>query len=172
LPNTIDDVIGFRRAVLVLAIPLNLMLIAWIAIGRGLFGILTGWAAYIVVLWAGPALLVFLTLSTVLMFCQPRRPARLTTAQAWLQVVCWLCMFVVGVAIVDGDDTGDVGGILLSVFGNNATMETISGISTLVAGFVGAAAWLALMVLLLIGLTKRPLPPPPPYWAYPPPGPP
>jgi hypothetical protein len=156
--------------VLALAIPLNLMLIVWMAIGRSLFGIMTAWMAYLMVLWAAPALLVLLTLSTILMFCQRRRPTRLSSAQAWLQVVCWLCMFVAGVAVVDGDDTGNVGGILLSLFGNNSTMENISGIAMLVAGFVGAAAWLALMVLLLVGLTKRPLPPPPPYWAYPPPG--
>jgi hypothetical protein len=73
-------VIGFRRAVLVLAVPLNLILIAWMAIGRGFFGILTAWASYFMVVMVGPALLVFLTLSTVLMFCQPRRPVRLTTA--------------------------------------------------------------------------------------------
>jgi hypothetical protein len=153
---------------LALAIPLNLALIAWIAIGRGLFGILTAWAAYIVVLWAGPALLVFLTLSTVLMFCQPRRPVRLTTAQAWLQVVCWLSMFVAGIAMVDGDDVGNVGGILLSLFGHNSTIEAISGIALLIAGFVGAAAWLALTVLLVIGLSNRPPPPPAPGWAFPP----
>jgi hypothetical protein len=162
-------VIGFRRTVLALAIPLNLALIVWMAFGRSIFGIMTAWMAYLMVLWAGPALLVLLTLSTVLMFCQRRRPARLSAAQAWLQVVCWLCMFVVGAAIVDGDDSGRVGGILLSVFGNNQTMENISGIVMLVAGFVGAAAWLALMVLLLIGLNHRPLAPPPPRWAYPPP---
>jgi hypothetical protein len=34
-------VIGFRRAVLVLTVPLNLILIVWMAIGRGFFGILT-----------------------------------------------------------------------------------------------------------------------------------
>jgi hypothetical protein len=162
-------VIGFRRTVLALAIPLNLALIVWMAFGRSIFGIMTAWMAYLMVLWAGPALLVLLTLSTVLMFCQRRRPARLSAAQAWLQVVCWLCMFVVGAAIVDGDDSGRVGGILLSVFGNNQTMENISGIVMLVAGFVGAAAWLSLMVLLLIGLNHRPIAPPPPRWAYPPP---
>jgi hypothetical protein len=161
-------VIGFRRAVLALAVPFNLILIVWMAIGRGFFGIITAWASYFMVLMAGPALLVLLTLSTILMFCQPRRPVRLTTPQAWLQVVCWLCMFVAGIAIVDFDDVGDGGGILLSLFGDNPTMETISWILLLIAGFVGATAWLALLVLLFIGLNNKPLPPPPPRWAFPP----
>ena len=46
------------------------------------------------------------------------------------------------------------------------------GISMLIAGFVGAAAWLVLMVLLPVGLTIRRPPPPAPGWAfhpYPPP---
>jgi hypothetical protein len=120
------------------------------------------------VVMVGPALLVLLTLSTVLMFCQPRRPVRLTTAQAWLQVVCWLCMFVVGIAMTDGDDNGNVGGILLSLFGDNATTESISMTLMLGAGFIGAAAWLALLVLLFVGLNNRPVPPPPPRWAFPP----
>ncbi len=60
------------------------------------------------------------------------------------------------------------GGILLSLFGDTPTMETISGVAMLGAGFVGAVAWLALMVFLIVGLTKRPLPPAPPRWAYPP----
>jgi hypothetical protein len=161
-------VIGFRRTVLALAIPLNLILIVWMAIGRGVFGIMTGWSFYIMVVAGGPVLLVLLTLSTILMFCQRRRP-RLSTAQAWLQVVCWLCMFVGGIAIVDFDDAGNVGGILLSLFGDNSKMETISGILLLIGGFVGAAAWLTLFLLLLFGLNGRPVPsPPPPPWAYPP----
>ena len=49
-----------------LAIPLNLMLIVWMAIGRGFFGIITAWAFYFMIVIAGPALLVLLTLSTVL----------------------------------------------------------------------------------------------------------
>jgi hypothetical protein len=167
MANTIDDVIGFRRAVLVLAIPLNLMLVAWMAIGRALFGIITAWMSYFMVIAAAPVLLVLLTLTTVLMFCQQRRP-RLSTAQAWLQVACWLCMFVVGVAMEDGDDTGDVGGILLSLFGDNSTTETISGILLLIAGFGGAAAWLALFVLLIVGLTRRRPPARPTGWAFPP----
>ncbi len=77
-------------------------------------------------------------------------------------------MLVGGVAMVDGDDAGNVGGILLSLFGDTPTMETISGIAMLGAGFVGAATWLALMVLLIVGLTKRPLPSAPPRWASPP----
>lgn len=101
--------IGFRRAVLALAIPLNLMLIVWMTVGRGFFGIITAWAFYLMVVAVGPVLLVLLTLSTVLMFCQPRRPVRPTAAQAWLQVVGWLCMFVGEIAMVDGDDVGNVG---------------------------------------------------------------
>ncbi len=58
------------------------------AIGRGFFGTITAWASYVMIVIAGPALLMMLAISTVLMFCQPGRPVRLTTAQAWLQVVC------------------------------------------------------------------------------------
>jgi hypothetical protein len=77
-------------------------------------------------------------------------------------------MFVVGIAMTDGDDAGNVGGILLSLFGDNSTTESISMTLMLIAGLVGAAAWLALIVLLFVGLNNRPVPPPHPRWAFPP----
>jgi hypothetical protein len=39
--------------VLALAIPLNLMLIVWMAVGRGFFGIITAWAFYLMVVAVG-----------------------------------------------------------------------------------------------------------------------
>lgn len=116
-----------------LTIPLNLLLIWWIAVGRALFGTVTAWAGYVLLFVAGPVMLACLTLSTVLAFCARARPTRLSTAQAWLQVVCWVGMFVVGIAVVDGDDAGHVGGMLY-----------------VGSGLIAAAAWVGLVVLSIV----------------------
>ena len=71
-----------RKAVLWCSIPLNVLLIVWVWLGRGLFGVEWGWTFIIMMMTAVPALVILLGLTTVLQYRQPGRPVRLTAAQA------------------------------------------------------------------------------------------
>jgi hypothetical protein len=143
-----------RASVLWCSIPLNLLLIAWVWLGRGLFGVEWGWMFIIMMVTVVPALVVLLGLTTVLAYRQPARPIRLTAAQCWAQIVIWLAMAAFGLAIVDFDDAGRTESVLSRWFGEGAlgVSEVVAKVST------GAAivAWLTLLVLLLSGWRKKP----------------
>jgi hypothetical protein len=132
----------------------NVLLIAGVWLGRGLFGVEWGWTFIIMMVTVAPALLVLLGLTTVLAYRQPDRPIRLTAAQAWAQIVIWLAMAAFGFAIVDFDDSGRTESVLSRWFGESAlgASEVIAKVST----GVGVIAWLALLVLLLSGWRRTP----------------
>lgn len=143
-----------RKAVLWCSIPLNVLLVIWVWLGRGLFGVEWGWTFVIMMVTALPALLVLLGLTTVLQYRQPGRPIRLTAAQAAAQIVIWLAMAAFGFAIVDFDDSGRTESVLTRWFGDGAigATEVVAKIST----GVGVIAWLVLLVLLLAGWRRTP----------------
>jgi hypothetical protein len=143
-----------RKAVLWLSIPLNILLIVWVWLGRGLFGVEWGWTFIIMMVTALPALVILLGLTTVLEYRQPARPIRLTAAQAAAQIVIWLAMVAFGFAIVDFDDSGRTESVLSRWFGEGAlgVSEIVAKIST----GAGVVAWLALLVLLLAGWRRTP----------------
>jgi hypothetical protein len=132
----------------------NVLLIAWVWLGRGLFGVEWGWTFIIMMVTALPALVILLGLTTVLAYRQPGRPIRLTAAQAWSQIVIWLAMAAFGFAIVDFDDSGRTESVLSRWFGDGAlgVSEVVAKVST----GVGLVAWLTLLVLLLAGWRRRP----------------
>ncbi|MGA8545753.1 MAG: hypothetical protein WB785_10920 [Mycobacterium sp.] len=156
--------IGFRRAVLALAIPLNLMLIVWMAIGRSLFGIMTAWMAYLMVLWAAPGAAGIADVvdgSDVL----SAAASRAVEHRAGMASGGVLALHV------RRRDRDSGRGRHRQRRGHSAQplrqqLDDGVGISMLIAGFVGAAAWLVLMVLLPVGLTIRRPPPPAPGWAF------
>lgn len=143
-----------RNSVLWCSIPLNVLLIAWVWLGRGLFGVEWGWMFIIMMVTVVPALVVLLGLTTVLAYRQPGRPIRLTSGQAAAQIVIWLAMAAFGIAIADFDDAGRTESVLSRWFGEGAlgVSELIAKVST----GVGVIAWLALLVLLLVGWRRTP----------------
>ncbi|WP_166906058.1 hypothetical protein [Mycobacterium sp. DL440] len=159
-----------------LAMPLNLILLVWMVIGRGLF-VQLGWMVVFGVL-AAPWLALCLVATSRMMRKLPG--GELTSGQAWAQVILWSAMFVFGLACVDGGDSpGAFPSILMKVIGDGPRMETFSNLLWAGSVIVGVAAWF----VLLTKLTRaRAVPPPvqqqylhpgyPPTYPYPgyPPG--
>ena len=89
-------------------IPVNLALIVWVWIGRALFGS-GGWWILIFLVSVVPALIVALTVTTVLAVMQhlPKSSGRLTVPQFWALIGLWVSMFGFGLFIVDFGDSKD-----------------------------------------------------------------
>lgn len=142
---------SFGRSVLLLTIPLNLLLIAWVWLGRAAFGVPWGWMFLILLFTAVPVLLILLGITTVLAFRQPGR--RFTTRQAYAQVAIWVALVVFGAAIADFDDDGHTESVLSHWFGP-AMLDAGQAIVT-VAVVVAAVAWGALLALLIAGRRRK-----------------
>lgn len=142
---------SFGRSVLLLTIPLNLLLIAWVWLGRAAFGVPWGWMFLILLFTAVPVLLILLGITTFLAFRQPVR--RFTTRQAYAQVAIWAAMIVFGAAIADFDDDGHTESVLSHWFGPGM-LDAGQAIVT-AAVVVAAAAWIALLALLIRGRRRE-----------------
>lgn len=136
------------RATLWLMIPVNLFLLAWVWLGRLVFGV-GGWFVLILV----PAVLVLavmLLLTTVLALTQEGTPRRLTGAQAGAQLALWLSLLVLGAVMPDFGDTDDSARSLLTqVLGYSDALYDASFVVALAAAAAALVAW----VVLLVGLT-------------------
>lgn len=149
----------FRLYIPALAMPLNMLLLAWMVIGRGLFAQL-GWMVVFGVL-AAPWLALCLVATSRMMRKLPGR--ELTSGQAWAQVILWVSMFVFGLACVDGGDSPDAfPSVLMKVIGEGPRMETVSSLLWAASVVVGVAAWFVLLTKLTRGLALA-QPPQPPY---------
>ncbi len=142
---------SFGRSALWLSVPLNLLLIAWVWLGRAAFGVPWGWMFLILLFTAVPVLLILLGITTVLAFRQPGR--RFTSRQAYAQVAIWVAMVVFGAAIADFDDSGNTESLLSHWFGP-AMLHAGQAIVT-AAVVVAAVAWIALLALLIAGRRRE-----------------
>ena len=142
---------SFGRSVLWLSIPLNLLLIAWVWLGRAAFGVPWGWMFLILLFTAVPVLLILLGITTFLAFRQPGR--RFTTRQAYAQVAIWVAMVVFGAAIADFDDSGHTESLFSHWFGP-AMLHAGQAIVT-AAVVLAAVAWIALLALLIAGRRRK-----------------
>ena len=100
-------------------IPVNLALIVWVWIGRALFGS-GGWWILIFLVSVVPALIVALTVTTVLAVLQhqPKSSGRLTVPQFWALLGVWVSLFGFGLFIVDfGDSTDSYSSAFSQLFG-------------------------------------------------------
>ncbi|WP_121251210.1 hypothetical protein [Nocardioides ferulae] len=149
------------RNALVAMIPVNLLLVAWVWMGRVFFGV-GGWFLLIFLLSLVPLLLMLLTISTVLAFTQPSHPGRprsLTRNQVRSQAVLWAGLFVFGAFCPDFGDAPDSSSSLLTqIFGYSDTLLDVSGFITLAGGAVAVGGYIALLTTLTVG---RRQPPPP-----------
>jgi hypothetical protein len=139
------------RQALLWMIPLDLLLIGWVWIGRIVFGV-GGWVVLIFLISVVPVLLVALVLTTVLAFTQAGRPRALTPLQAWAQVVTWLGLVVFGAFVPDFGDTDDSQlSLLTQVFGYSDALYDASFVVALVGGGVAVVAYVVLLGALLFG---------------------
>lgn len=149
--------IKFRRAVFDLMIPFNVIAALWVWVGRGLFGATLGWIALLMLVLIVPVLVVALIASTALAFSQPRRPVRLSSAQAIAQATFWLIMLILGVVIVDVDDQSYEESILINILGWSPELLDISLELEKVLAFSAVTCWLVLVGLLAWGrVSKQP----------------
>lgn len=142
--------------VLLAMIPVNLVLVVWVWMGRIVFGV-GGWFLFIFLISLVPLLLAALTVTTVLAYTQHGRPRALTGLQSWAQLATWLTLFLFGAFCPDFGDAPDSEiSLLTQVFGWSQDLLDLS--YSLMVGF-GAAALVAYLVLLLsLVLGRRPAP--------------
>ncbi|OBC02368.1 hypothetical protein A5784_15740 [Mycobacterium sp. 852013-50091_SCH5140682] len=155
-----------RQDIPALATPLNVLLVLWMVVGRGLF-VPMGWMALFGVL-ASPILLFLLWLTTRMMRQRGRR--ELTSGQAWAQIVLWAAMLVFGLACVDGGDSPTpFPSVLMKLLGEGPAMKTVSGVLFAASVFVGIGAWIVLHGKLTRDIaTAQPAQQPYPYPGHPP----
>lgn len=136
------------RQTLLWMIPINLVLVAWVWIGRIVFGV-GGWFFVIFLVSVVPVLLVALLVTTVLAYTQHGRPRSLTSFQATAQLVTWLALLVFGAFTPDFGDTEDSQlSLLTQVFGYSDDLWDLSFTIALAAGGVAIVAYVVLLVSL------------------------
>jgi hypothetical protein len=130
-------------------IPVNLVLVAWVWIGRVVFGV-GGWFVLIFLLSVVPVVLVALLVTTVLGLTQQGRPRSLTPLQAWAQVLTWLALFLFGAFCPDFGDTEESEVALLTqVFGRSDALLGLSYTLTIGFGLAAVAAYAVLLASLV-----------------------
>lgn len=136
-------------------IPVNLLLIAWVWLGRVLFGV-GGWFLLIGLLFVVPIMLLALLLTTVLAYTQAGRPRHLTAPQAWSQVATWSLLFSWGLFQPDFGDTSDSEISFLTQVTGNRTEAVLDASYTLaiVSALGATVAWLVLLSLLVVARQK------------------
>lgn len=144
-------VTNLGRQTLLWMIPLNLLLVVWVWIGRIVFGV-GGWFFLIFLVSVVPVLLVALLLTTVLALTQEGRPRALTPLQAWAQVVTWLGLVVLGAFMPDFGDTEDSNlSLLTQLFGYSDDLFDLSFTIALGGAGVAVVAYVVLLGALVFG---------------------
>lgn len=143
------------RAALLWMIPLNLLLVAWIWIGRIVFGV-GGWFFLIFLISIVPVVLIALTLTTVLAYTQDGRPRSLTRVQAWAQLLTWIGLLGFGAFCPDFGDTEDSHlSLLTQVFGHTDAMLDVSYALTLGFALFTVVSYAVLLGALMFGRRER-----------------
>jgi hypothetical protein len=143
------------RSTLLWMIPLNLLLVAWVWIGRIVFGV-GGWFFVIFLVTIVPVVLIALTLTTVLAFTQEGRPRSLTHVQAWAQVITWLALLGFGAFCPDFGDTDDSQTSLLTqVFDRTDAVLDLSYTLTLGFALLTVLAYVVLLATLIFARQDR-----------------
>lgn len=132
------------RRTLLWMIPVNLFLVAWVWLGRIVFGV-GGWFLLIFLLTVVPVVLAALATTTVLAYTQHGRPRTLTPLQAWAQLTTWAGLLLFGAFCPDFGDTEDSEvSLLTQVFGWSRGLLDLSYALTLAFALVAVAAYLVL----------------------------
>lgn len=147
------------RTTLLWMVPLNLALIAWVWIGRIVFGV-GGWFFLVFLFSVVPVALVALLVTTILAYTQDGRPRALTRLQASAQLATWGGLLVLGAFMPDFGDTEDSQlSLLTQVFGYSDAMYDASFLVALAGALVAIAAYAVLLGALV--LARRAAPPRP-----------
>jgi hypothetical protein len=146
------------RELTVTAMPaVTVALIAWIWLGRIVFGLPIGWLVIVGWIYPLPVLAGLLTITSVLAHRQRRGPPRLSTPQTLVQLVLWAALFICGTALPDYTDGPELPSILQARVGTSA--EAAAAVFS-ASAWVAGGAWLLLLILLIAGRRSRPVLPP------------
>ena len=142
------------RVVLLLMIPLNLFLLAWVWFGRIFFGA-GGWFL-LILLYVLPFVLVALVITTVLGFARSGSPRALTRSQGVVHLVLWGAMLGFGFFLVDfGDMEGSDLSAFTQVVGRNDVTLSISWTMAGICALTAVVAWIVLLVLMIAQRRSR-----------------
>lgn len=142
------------RQTLLWMVPVNLLLIVWVWLGRMVFGV-GGWFLLILLVSVVPVMLVGMLITTILAFTQDGRPRALTPLQAVAQLVTWAGLFVLGSFMPDFGDTDDSQlSLLTQVFGYSEALYDLSFLIALVGAVAAVAAYAVLLGALIFA--RRP----------------
>lgn len=142
-------VVSGRRTFL-LMIPINLLMVPWVWIGRAVFGVF-GWFG-LVLIPVALVVLAALTLTTVLAFVRKARPRGLTRVELIWQWLLWGALLVFGAVLPDFGDTEDsTRSALTQAFGYSERLISLSFDLAVIAAGVAVVAWIGLLVSLLAG---------------------
>ena len=136
-------------------IPVNVLLIIWVWIGRAFFGA-GGWWILLFLFTVVPVLAVALTVTTILAFTQrqPKATGRLTIGQFWCLIGVWASMFLFGFFVVDFGDTKESERSAFTLFTGRAGLEASNALSVIFF-FVTIVGYFGLLVLLITGQQGR-----------------
>jgi hypothetical protein len=139
-------------------IPVNLLVIAWIAIGRVAYGVI-GWFWIILLVTAVPVAIIALLITTILAWTQHGQPRSLTGLQASGQLVTWAGMVVFGAFMPDFGDTDDSQVALLTqAFGYSDSLFDLSFLFAITGTVIAIAGYIVLLSTL--SFVRRPAPTP------------
>ena len=146
------------RRTLLWMIPVNLFLVAWVWLGRIVFGV-GGWFLFIFLLTVVPVVLTALATTTVLAYTQRGRPRALTPLQAWAQLATWVGLLLFGAFCPDFGDTEDSERSLLTqLFGWSRGALDLSYTLTIACALAAFVTYLTLLGSLVFA--RRPAPEP------------
>lgn len=146
------------RRTLLWMIPVNLVLVAWVWLGRIVFGV-GGWFFLVFLISVVPVAVIALLVTTVLAYTQDGRPRALTPLQAWAQLGTWAGLFVLGAFMPDFGDTEDSQlSLLTQVFGYSDALYDLSFLIALAGAVVALAAYAVLLSALLFARRRVPAP--------------
>lgn len=131
-------------------IPVNVLMIAWVWIGRMLFGS-GGWFLLILLVSVVPILAAVLAATTVLAFTQRRDAVvgRITGQQTLAQLLTWVGLLGFGFFLVDFGDTTDSESSAFTQLVGRQFID-LSWTLTIVTGALAAAAWIWLLIVLIL----------------------
>ncbi|MDP3892937.1 hypothetical protein [Nocardioides sp.] len=142
----------FGRIAFLLDIPITLILILWIWLGRVVFGVY-GWFLVFIPLFVGPFLLAAALISIVLAYAVPIRPRAFPRTMLIARVVMWAGMFGTGLFLPDFGDTSDSQrSVLTQVFGQSDVALSASYALATAWAIVAVVGWVAVIVTSILAI--------------------
>lgn len=146
---------GLGRFLFLVHIPVTLMLLLWVWVGRSFFGV-GGWFFLFIPLVAGPFIALALLVVEVLTLTTGIRPAAFTTSQTASHVVLWAALFGVGFFLVDVGDAPDSGdSIMTELLVRSDTTLEVSSHLFLGCVVVAVLAWVGCVVTAIAARRHR-----------------